>query len=90
MFKIGSVLNYYHKINITIIELTGNLTVGDKIKLFKDGECILTQQVSEIMMNQKKIPFGKPKDVIALSLEVNENFKIQKETEVFRLGQLGT
>ena len=46
MFKIGKVINYYEKIGITIIALTGNLTLGDKIKVFKDG--VLWKTINEI------------------------------------------
>lgn len=89
MFKIGRILNYYQKINVTIVELSGSLTVGDKIKVYKDGECLLTQKIDEIIMNQEKIPFAKQGDVVALVL-LNDDQKIQKGSEIFRLGELGT
>jgi hypothetical protein len=85
MFKVGKVLNYYEKIGITIIQLTAGLTVGDNIKIYKDGELVLYQKVDSIIMNQKDIPFAKSGDVIALVL----NEKIKKGSEVFRIGQLG-
>lgn len=85
MFKIGKVINFYEKIGFTIIELNGNLTVGDKIKVYKDGECKLTQKIDTIVMNQQNVPFAKQGDVIALALDE----KIQKGSEVFRLGELG-
>ena len=37
MFKIGKVINYYEKIGITIVKLSAPLSVGDKIKFYKDG-----------------------------------------------------
>lgn len=89
MFKVGKVINFYKKIGITIVELSGSLTVGDKIKVYKDGECILTQKIEEIIIDQKRVPFAKSKDVVALVL-INDDQKIQKGAEIFRLGQLGT
>lgn len=89
MFKVGKVLNYYQKINVTIVELSGSLTVGDKIKVYRDGECILTQKIDEIIMNQVKVPFAKLGDVVALSLIIDDVCKIQKGSEIFRLGELG-
>ncbi len=86
MFKVGKVLNYYPKIEKTIVSLTGDLTIGDKIKIYKDGELILYQEVDKIILNQKSVDFAKAKDVIALEL----NEKIQKGSEVFRIGSLGT
>lgn len=89
MFKVGKVLNFYEKIGITIVELSSGLTVGDKIKVYKDGECLFTQKIDEIIMNQKKIPFAKMGDVVALSLITDDICKIQKGSEIFRLGELG-
>jgi hypothetical protein len=86
MFKIGKVINYYEKIGITIVKLSASLSVGDKIKFYKDGELILYQQIDRIIMNQKNIPFANPHDVVALVL----NDKVQKGSEVYKTGQLGT
>ncbi len=97
MFKVGKVINFYEKIGITIVELTANLTVGDTIKIYKDGEEILTQYIDKILFDQKNIPFAKPGDVVGLhfvrshfviGLDENDK-KIQKGSEVYRLGQLG-
>ena len=86
MIKIGKVISYYEKIGITIVELTGNLTCGDKIKIYKDGELVLYQQVDKILMNQKNIPFAKSGDVVGLVLDEN----ISKGSEIYRQGELGT
>ena len=85
MFKIGKVINYYEKIGITIVKLSASLSVGDKIKFYKDGELILYQQIDRIIINQKNIPFANSHDVVALVL----NDKVQKGTEVYKTGQLG-
>jgi hypothetical protein len=85
MFKIGNVINYYEKIGVTIVKITGNLTVGDKIKVYKDGDQILFQQIDKILSNQTNIPFAKPGDVVGLVLDE----KIQKGSEVYRVGELG-
>lgn len=85
MFKVGKVINYYEKIGVTVVELTGNLAVGDVIKIYKDGEEILEQKIEEIFLNQKSVVSADRGDVIALHLNVN----IKKESEVYRIGQLG-
>lgn len=85
MFKIGKVTNYYEKIGITIVKIAGNLTVGDKIKVYKDGNMILFQKVDRIISNQTNIPFAKPGDVVGLVLDE----KIQKGSEIYRVGELG-
>jgi len=86
MFKIGKVINNYEKIGITVVELTGNLSTGDKIKFYKDGELVLFQQIDRIIMNQKNIPFANTKDVVALVL----NEKVPKGSEIYKTGQLGS
>lgn len=86
MFKIGKVTNYYEKIGITIAKITGSLTVGDNIKVFKDGKELLFQKVTKILSNQTNIPFAKPGDVVGLVLDE----KIQKGSEIYRIGELGT
>lgn len=85
MFKIGKVINYFEKIGVTIVELSGNLSVGDTIKVYKDGEEILTQKIERMLINQKSVDFASSKDVIGLHL----NEKVQKGSEVYREGQLG-
>jgi hypothetical protein len=92
MFKVGKVLNYYKKIDVLIVELSSGLSVGDIVKVYKDGEEIFTKDINKIILNQQDIPFAKLGDVVALPLEdVEEKAKerIQKGSEVYRLGQLG-
>lgn len=85
MFKIGKVTNYYENIGVTVVALTGNLAVGDVIKIYKDGEEILEQKIDEILLNQKSVVSADRHDVIALHL----NAKIKKESEVYKISLLG-
>lgn len=85
MFKIGTVTNYFEKIGVTIVKISGNLTVGDRIKIYKDGKEIYSQYIDRIISNQTNIPFAKPGDVVGLVLDE----KIQKGSEIYRIGELG-
>lgn len=85
MFKIGKVVNYYEKIGVTVVELTGNLAVGDTIKIYKDGEEILDQKIEEILLNQKSVLSAERRDVVALHLNAN----VKKESEVYKVSVLG-
>ncbi|MFZ3301314.1 MAG: hypothetical protein WA152_01215 [Microgenomates group bacterium] len=91
MFKVGKVINYYKGIDILIVQLSSDLSVGDTIKVYKDGEELFKNKIQKILVNNQNIPFAKSGDVIGLSLEDvgQEKEKIQKGAEVFRLGQLG-
>lgn len=92
MFKVGKVINYYKGIDVLIIQLSSGLSVGDKIRLYKNGEEILVKKVDKILVNNQNIPFAKSQDVVALSLEDvgEEKEKIQKGSEVYREGTVGT
>ena len=85
MFRIGKVINYYENIGVTIVELMGTLSVGDTIKVYKDGEEVLVQKITEILVNQKNVDSASPKDVIALHL----NEKVKKGSEIYKTGSLG-
>ncbi len=85
MFRIGKVINYYEKIGVTIVELSGNLAVGDTIKIFKDGEEILVQKINEILLNQKSVVSAERHDMVALHLNAN----VKKESEVYKVSLLG-
>lgn len=92
MFKVGKVINYYKGIDVLIIQLSSGLSVGDKIRVYKNGEEILVKKVDKILVNNQNIPFAKSQDVVALSLEDvgEEKEKIQKGSEVYREGTVGT
>lgn len=85
MFRIGKVISYYENIGVTIVELMGTLSVGDTIKVYKDGEEVLVQKITEILVNQKNVDTASPKDVIALHL----NEKVKKGSEIYKTGSLG-
>ncbi len=85
MFRIGKVINYYEKIGVTIVELSGNLAVGDTIKIYKDGEEILVQKINEILLNQKSVVSAERHDMVALHLNAN----VKKESEVYKVSLLG-
>jgi len=85
MFKIGKVINYYEAIGVTIVQLSGQLSVGDVIKIYKDGDEILVQEINQILLNQKSVDSANPKDVVALHL----NGKVKKDSEVYKVGNLG-
>ena len=81
MFKVGKITHYYDKIKVAIVDLTGDLMVGDKIKFTKDGEDLFEQEVKSIQIEHKKVDNAKSGDVVGL--EVNEEAK--EGTEVYKV-----
>jgi len=78
MKKIGKVTHYYGHIGVAVVELSGKLSVGDKVK-FKDGENEFEQTVGSIQIEHKDISSAKKGD--AIGLKVDE--KINEGAEVF-------
>ena len=79
--KIGQVTHYYDKIKVVIIELSGNLSVGDKIKFARGGEDIFEQNVDSIQIEHKNIDSAGKGDVIGLRVD-NE---VKEGAEVYKL-----
>ncbi|MDO8340364.1 MAG: translation elongation factor-like protein [Candidatus Woesebacteria bacterium] len=81
MFKIGKVTHYYDKIKVAIVELSGDLLLGDKVKFTKGDEDLFEQTVNSIQIEHKKVESAGKGDVIGL--EVNEEAK--EGTEVYKI-----
>jgi translation elongation factor EF-1alpha len=77
---IGTVVHYYNRIEVAVINLTGEqLSLGDKIRIeTRDGE--FEQAVESIEINKEKVETVKPGDDFALKVDqpVREGDKIYK------------
>jgi len=83
MNKIGMVTHYFAKIQIGVIELTGNLSVGDKISI-KGSTTNFVQIVDSMQMDHKRIEKASAGDAIGLKVKepIRENdqvFKVEEE-----------
>ena len=64
--KIGKVSHYYDKIGVAVVELSGSLSVGDKIKFVRGGEDMFEQAVDSIQMEHEKRESAKKGDIVGL------------------------
>lgn len=65
--EIGRVTHYYSKIAVAIIALTGNLAVGDKIKII--GPRTETEQlVKSLQVEHQNIDQARPGDLVGLKV----------------------
>jgi len=78
---IGKVTHYYDKIGVAIIELTGKLKVGDKVK-FKRGDQEVEQEVTSMQIEREPIETAKAKDVIGLKVDE----EIKEGAQVYLVG----
>ena len=67
--EVGRVTHFYPKISVAIVEMSGSLRVGDKIRI-KGKTTDFTQVVESMQIEHKNIEEAKPGDVIGL--KVNE------------------
>ena len=79
--KIGQVTHYYDKIKVVIIELSANLSVGDKIKFVRGGEDLFEQNVDSIQIEHNNIESAKKGDVIGLRVDND----VKEGAEVYKL-----
>jgi len=81
MFKIGKVTHYYDKIGVAIVELAGQLSVGDKIKFVRGGEDLFEQNVDSIQIEHEKKESAKKGEVVGLKIEK----EVKEGAEVFKV-----
>lgn len=67
--KVGKVTHYYDKIGVAVVELSENLSVGDKIKFVRGGEDLFEQEVSSIQMEHEKVETAKAGQVVGLKTD---------------------
>lgn len=77
MKKIGKVTHYYGNIGVAIVELSGKLSAGDKVK-FSDGKNEFEQTIESMQIEHKDIPSAKKGDMIGLKVDqkVNEGAEV--------------
>lgn len=81
MFKIGKVTHYYDKLQVAIVELAAELSVGDKIKFVRGGEDMFEQNVDSIQIEHEKKESAKKGEVVGLKVDK----EVKEGAEVFKL-----
>lgn len=77
--KVGKVSHYYNKIGVAVVDVSGTLKVGDKIKISgHDKE--FTQEVTSMQIEYKAIDRAKKGDNIGLKVDqpVKDNDVVYK------------
>ncbi len=77
MKKIGKITHYYGNIGVAIIELSGKLSVGDRVK-FSHGEHEFEQVIESMQIEHKEIDSAKKGDVVGIKVEekVGDNVEV--------------
>lgn len=79
--KIGKVTHYYDKIGVAIVELSGGLTVGDKVKFVRGGEDLFEQKVTSIQIEHEEKKKAGKGEIIGLKSEK----EVKEGAEVYKI-----
>lgn len=77
--KVGKVAHYYDKIGVAVVDLTGQLLVGDTIKIGGKSE-EFTQKVGSMEVEHKKVKRGRKGQSLGLKVtkEVKKGDRVYK------------
>ena len=67
-FKVGLVTHYYDKIGVAVVDLSGDLVVGDKIRIVNDDK-EFTQEVVSMQIEHKQVKVAKKGQTIGLKID---------------------
>lgn len=79
-FKVGEVTHYYDKIGVAVVELTGPLSIGERIKIVS-GEEVLEQEVTSMQQEHEKIESAKRGEIIGLKVDA----PVKKHAQVYKI-----
>ncbi|MCH7552358.1 hypothetical protein IIB49_03145 [Patescibacteria group bacterium] len=68
MKPIGKVIHYYSKAGVVIVELQGELKVGDRIRIEK-GENTFEQEISSMQKEYQAIEKGEKGDAVGIKVD---------------------
>ncbi|HUV46778.1 MAG TPA: hypothetical protein VMW29_01455 [Candidatus Bathyarchaeia archaeon] len=78
--KVGVVIHYYDKLGVAIVDLSSDLSLGDKIKIAGDDQELI-QEVSSMQIEHKPVNNAKKGDSIGLKVDQ----VVKEKAEVFKL-----
>ena len=80
--EIGAISHYFNKISVGIIELTGELKVGDTIHI-KGAHDDFTQTIDSMQIEHDKVDKAKKGDAVGIKVaqKVHEHDKVYLVTE---------
>lgn len=77
---IGRVVHYFDKIKVGVIKLSGDLAVGDTIRIVGGEDTDFKQAIKSMEMDHEKIKKAKKKQVVGLKINkmAREGYKVYK------------
>ena len=77
--EVGKVTHFYDKISVVVVELSGNLRVGDKVHI-QGAHDDFEQVVESMQLEHKDVKEGKKGEAVAIKVDqpVHKNDKVFK------------
>ena len=66
--EIGKVIHYFDKAMVAVVKLSGNISIGDTIKVVK-GENEFEMKVESMQVEHKPVDSGKAGDEVAIKID---------------------
>ncbi|MBI4058660.1 hypothetical protein HY404_00295 [Candidatus Microgenomates bacterium] len=79
--KVGELTHYYDKIGVGVVELSGDLAVGDDIKFVRGGEELFTQKVVSMQAEHQNLEKAEAGQAIGLKIDQ----EVKEGAEVFKV-----
>ena len=80
--KVGKVSHYYDKIGVAVIDILGNLSVGDKVKFVRGGEDLFEQEITSMQVEHEKKDSAKKGDMVGLKTDQ----AVKEGAEIYKVG----
>ena len=76
---IGKISHYFGHISVAVVDLSGDLKVGDTIRI-TGGETDFTQEVTSMEVDHKKVDSAKKGDSVGFKVaeKVRDDYKVYK------------
>lgn len=78
--KIGEVTHWFGDINVSVMQLSGDVAVGDTITFGKNGEELFSQEVESMEIDEESVEAAKSGDEVAIKTDE----RVREGTAVYK------
>lgn len=87
--RVGVVTHFFGKVKVAVVELDGDLELGDTILFVRNDEDLFEQEVTSMQIDRQPIEFARRGDDIGLQVAYKVRpgtaiYKFQKKKGLFR------
>ncbi len=67
-YKVGKITHYYDKLGVAVVELAGDLGVGEKIKIVS-GDNEFSQDVASMQIEHQQVQMAKKGETVGMKVD---------------------